>query len=177
MKNEILLKLPKLSKIKILNDYFKGRKMRLSKFSDFSFRALIYLAENTESLNTIETMANKLNISQNHLKKIIHKLSKGNFIQSFKGRDGGIKIAKSPDDILLSDVLLYTEVNTDFVECLKHNIEHTSCPYYSTCNLKTIIHRAKDAFVQEFQKYSLRDIMLDSMESNLESKKSKKDMM
>ncbi len=133
--------------------------MQLSKFSDYSFRALIYLAENTEGLSTIEQMASELKISQNHLKKIIHKLSKGRFIESFKGRDGGIRLAKEPKDIGLSDVLLYTEVNTDFVECLKHNIKHTDCPYKNKCNLKAIIHRAKDAFIQEFQKHSLQDLM------------------
>lgn len=133
--------------------------MQLSKFSDYSFRALIYLAQNTNRLSTIEQMAGELKISQNHLKKIIHKLSKGRFIESFKGRDGGIKLAKKPNEIGLSEVLLYTEVNTDFVECLKHNINHTQCPYQTACNLKAIIHRAKDSFIQEFQKYSLQDLL------------------
>ncbi len=133
--------------------------MQLSKFSDYSFRALIYLAEHDDTLNTIENMASELKISQNHLKKIIHKLSKGHFIQTFRGREGGIKLAKQPKDIGLSDVLLYTEVNTDFVECLKHNIQHTACPYQTSCNLKAIIHRAKDSFIQEFQKYSLQDLL------------------
>ena len=58
-------------------------------------------------------------------------------------------------------MLLYTEVNTDFVECLKHNIKHTECPYQIDCNLKAIIHRAKDSFMQEFQKYSLQDLLQD----------------
>lgn len=133
--------------------------MQLSKFSDYSFRALIYLAQNSNSLNTIENMASELKISQNHLKKIIHKLSKGNFIETFRGREGGIKLAKQPKDIGLSDVLLYTEVNTDFVECLKHNMQNTACPYQISCNLKAIIHRAKDSFMQEFQKYSLQDLL------------------
>lgn len=133
--------------------------MQLSKFSDYSFRTLIYLAHNTNKLSTIEQMAGELKISQNHLKKIVHKLSKGSFIESFKGRDGGIKLAKQPKEIGLSDVLLYTEVNTDFVECLKHNINHTQCPYQTVCNLKAIIHRAKDSFIQEFQKYSLQDLL------------------
>ena len=136
--------------------------MQLSKFSDYSFRALIYLAENNHGLNTIEHMASELKISQNHLKKIIHKLSKGKFIESFKGRDGGIRLAKEPQNIPLSEVLLYTEVNTDFVECLKHNMQHVNCPYQTACNLTAIIHRAKDSFIQEFQKYSLQDLLQQS---------------
>lgn len=133
--------------------------MQLSKFSDYSFRALIYLAQHNNTLNTIENMASDLKISQNHLKKIIHKLSKGQFIKTFRGREGGIKLAKKPKDIGLADVLLYTEINTDFVECLKHNSKHTECPYQINCNLKSIIHKAKDAFMQEFQKYSLQDLL------------------
>ena len=133
--------------------------MQLSKFSDYSFRALIYLAQHNDALNTIENMAGELKISQNHLKKIIHKLSKGHFIETFRGREGGIKLAKEPKDIGLFDVLLYTEINTDFVECLKHNAKHTKCPYQINCNLKAIIHKAKDAFMREFQKYSLQDLL------------------
>ncbi len=140
--------------------------MQLSKFSDYSFRALIYLAQHDSGLNTIENMAVELKISQNHLKKIIHKLSKGNFIDTFRGREGGIKLAKQPKDIKLSEVLLYTETNTDFVECLKHNIQNTECPYQGTCNLKSIIHRAKDAFIQEFQRYNLQDLLQTTLEIN-----------
>lgn len=139
--------------------------MQLSKFSDYSFRALIYLAQHNNQLNTIENMAVELKISQNHLKKIIHKLSKGNFIETFRGREGGIRLAKQPKAICLSDVLLYTEVNTDFVECLKHNIQHTECPYQINCNLKAIIHKAKDSFVREFQKYSLQDLLHDEIDT------------
>lgn len=133
--------------------------MQLSKFSDYSFRALIYLAQHNETLNTIENMAAELKISQNHLKKIIHKLSRGNFIQTFRGRDGGIKLAKNPEDIELSEVLIYTESNTDFVECLKHSSDYTKCPYQINCNLKTIINKAKESFIREFKEHSLQDLL------------------
>lgn len=133
--------------------------MQLSKFSDYSFRALMYLAQNNEGLSTVEKLAVELKISQNHLKKIIHKLSRGKFIESYKGRDGGIKIAKKPEDIILADVLLYTEVNTDFVECLKPNAGESDCPYRLTCNLKGIVDNAKNAFLLEFRKYSLKDLL------------------
>lgn len=134
--------------------------MQLSKFSDYSFRALMYLAQNTQGLSTVEQLANELKISQNHLKKIIHKLSKGKFIESYKGRDGGVKIARKPEDIILADVLLYTEANTDFVECLRLDAESSDCPYRLTCNLKGIIDSARSAFLLEFRKYSLKDLLI-----------------
>ncbi|RDU59984.1 Rrf2 family transcriptional regulator [Helicobacter sp. MIT 14-3879] len=140
--------------------------MQLSKFSDYSFRALMYLAENDKSLSTVEKMARELNISQNHLKKIIHKLSKGNFITSFKGRDGGIRLAKNPEQINLSSVLLYTETNIDIVKCLKHDTKieiKELCPYYADCNLKIIVNRARDSFIEEFKKYSLSDLLANNV--------------
>lgn len=135
--------------------------MQLSKFSDYSFRTLIYLAKNQDKILTITFMSSELNISQNHLKKVVHKLSKGKFIESYKGRDGGIRLTKNPRDIILSNVLLYTEYNTDFVECLKENFNAnvSNCPYHSDCNLKLIINNAKNAFIYEFSKFTLKDLL------------------
>ncbi|STQ85711.1 Rrf2 family transcriptional regulator [Helicobacter muridarum] len=132
--------------------------MQLSKFSDYAFRALIYLAENNDRLNTVEQMAKELQISQNHLKKIIHKLSRGHFIESFKGREGGIKLAKQPKEINLESVLLYTENNIHIVDCLKQDIGEL-CPYHADCNLKVVVKNARDAFIQEFSKYHLSDLL------------------
>ncbi|RDU72699.1 Rrf2 family transcriptional regulator [Helicobacter aurati] len=133
--------------------------MQLSKFSDYSFRALMYLAENNNELNTVEQMAKELQISQNHLKKIIHKLSKGHFIESFKGREGGIRLAQKPEQINLSSVLLYTENNIHLVECLKQEAGEL-CPYHTDCNLKIVINRARNSFIEEFKKYHLSDLLV-----------------
>lgn len=132
--------------------------MQLSKFSDYSFRTLIYLAENAPGLSTVEKMAKALQISQNHLKKIIHRLAKGQFVESFKGREGGVRLARPPQQINLSAVLLYTESNIDLVDCLKQKPEE-ACPYQAECNLKLIISEAREAFIAEFKKHYLSDLL------------------
>ena len=66
--------------------------MQLSKFSDYSFRALIYLAKHSEKLCTVDELANELNTSEHHMKKVIHHLGKTDYIVSIKGRTGGLKL-------------------------------------------------------------------------------------
>lgn len=129
--------------------------MQLSKFSDYAFRALMYLAINTEKLCNIEEMAKDLDISEHHLKKIINKLAKTDFVLSTKGRNGGIKLGMNPKDINLGEVLKITEDNMNIVECFKNK---DSCPYFcNNCKLKFIINDAKNKFFDEFSNYTLAD--------------------
>lgn len=140
--------------------------MQLSKFSDFAFRALIYLASNSNSLFTIEFLSKELKISQNHLKKIIHKLSKGGFLETFKGNRGGIRLALDPKNINLAKVLVYTEANTSFINCLKVDHKETDCPYHPDCNLKIIINSARNSFIDEFSKFNLTDLLDEGLSKN-----------
>ena len=122
--------------------------MQLSKFTDYSFRALIYLADKKDSLATVEELANALDISEHHLKKIIHKLAKTNYVISIKGRGGGLK---------LGEILKITEDNLNIVECF-NNPEN--CPLMTGgCKLKYIISNSLEKFIKEFSKYSLEDIL------------------
>lgn len=66
--------------------------MQLSKFTDYAFRALIYLANNRDKLCTVEELAQELNASEHHIKKVIHKLAKTEYIISSKGRGGGLQL-------------------------------------------------------------------------------------
>lgn len=131
--------------------------MQLSKFTDYSFRALIYLADKKDSLATVEELANALQISEHHLKKIIHKLAKTNYVISLKGRGGGLKLGMAPEDINLGEVLKITEDNLNIVECF-NNPEN--CPLMTGgCRLKGIIASSLQSFLNEFSKYSLKDIL------------------
>ena len=94
--------------------------MQLSKFTDYSFRALIYLADKKDSLATVEELANALQISEHHLKKIIHKLAKTNYVISIKGRGGGLKLGMDPKDINLGEILKITDDNLNIVECFNN---------------------------------------------------------
>ena len=131
--------------------------MYLSKFTDYSFRALIYLAINREKLCTVEELAQKLDVSEHHLKKIIHKLAKTDYITSIKGRTGGLKLGLEPKDINLGEVLKVTEDNLNIAECF--NKENT-CPFITDgCKLKGIMNKSLKEFVKEFEQYTLEDII------------------
>lgn len=131
--------------------------MYLSKFTDYSFRALVYLAENRDKLCTVEELAKNLEISEHHLKKIIHKLAKTDLIISLKGRTGGLKLGLDPQDINLGEVIKITEDNLNIAQCF--NKEYC-CPYMgSECKIKGIMKDSLDAFLNEFSKYTLNDIL------------------
>lgn len=131
--------------------------MQLSKFTDYAFRSLIYLANNREKLCTVDEIAKELDVSPHHLKKVIHKLGKTQYIISIKGRVGGLKLGLEPKDINLGEILKVTEDNLSIVECFnKDNV----CPFISGgCKLKGVIHKSLDKFIYEFSQYTLFDIL------------------
>nr|WP_317357398.1 Rrf2 family transcriptional regulator [uncultured Tyzzerella sp.] len=131
--------------------------MNLSKFTDYSFRTLIYLSNNSKNLYTVEELSKNLNISENHIKKIVHALAKEGYILSTKGRNGGIKLAKPPESINLKEVLLFCEDFSKVIECKKNSIY---CTYNSErCLIKNIVNMATEKFIQEFSKYNLSDVL------------------
>ena len=131
--------------------------MQLSKFTDYAFRALIYLAKNSEENLTVDILAKDLEISSHHLKKVINKLAKTEYIISLKGRNGGLKLGLDPKEINLGKVLLLTEENLNIVECMSLSV---TCPLVNEeCKLKGIISKSLDEFVNEMSKYTLKDII------------------
>lgn len=132
--------------------------MQLSKFTDYAFRALIYLARNTDENATVDKLAEELQISIHHLKKIINKLAKTEYVISSKGRKGGLKLGLEPKDINLGKILLITEDNLNMVECMN---EPEKCPLMKEqCKLKGIISKSLISFIDEMSKYTLEDIMI-----------------
>ncbi len=130
--------------------------MQISKFSDYAFRALIYLSNNTDKLCTVEELAAHLEASPHHMKKVVHKLASTDYIVSLKGRSGGLRLGLPPEEINLGEVLTFTEENLNLFECFSSN----RCPMISGgCKLKNISHNALSKFIKEFSAYSLADIL------------------
>lgn len=131
--------------------------MQISKFSDYAFRALIYLAHNADKLCTVEELAEKLETSPHHMKKVVHKLASTEYVISLKGRTGGLRLGLPPEEINLGEVLTFTEENLNLFECFGHN----TCPLISGgCKLKGISHVALSKFIEEFSAYTLADILV-----------------
>lgn len=130
--------------------------MQLSKFSDYSFRALIYLANKPDILCTVEELAQGLDASSHHMKKVVHNLSIQGYIQSQKGRKGGLKLGMAPNEINLGAILQATEENLNIMDCFTSR----DCPLLlQGCRLKGIANSALDAFIKEFSNYTLQDIL------------------
>ena len=131
--------------------------MYLSKFTDYSFRILMYLGNNPDKLSTVDELSSILGLSTHHVKKIVYKLSTNNYILSLKGRNGGIKLGMDPKDINLGKLLEITEDNLDILECF--SIENNTCSLNNCCKLKPIINDALESFKRELSKYTLDDIL------------------
>ena len=131
--------------------------MNISKFSDYAYRTLIYLAKNRDKLCTVEELSKDLYISEHHLKKIVHKLGKTEYVISIKGRNGGIKLGLEPSEINLRSVLNITEENLTLIECFSRG--QCTCEKSGSCKLKIIINSSLNSFMKELSNYTLADLL------------------
>lgn len=130
--------------------------MRLTSYSDFSLRVLLYVAVNSEKLVTIKEISEAYEISSNHLMKIIHNLGKMNYIETIRGRNGGIRLSKQPADINIGELIRKTEEDFYLVECFK---EDNNCVITPVCSLKHMLNEALNSFFHVLDKYTLEDIL------------------
>lgn len=138
--------------------------MQLTRYTDYTLRTLIFLASRGGT-TTISEVASVYGISRNHLVKVVHNLGKLGYIQTLRGKSGGIRLAMDPSEINLGVVAREVEPTLDVVECF--SVETNRCPIMPVCGLKTILGEATDAFFQVLEKYTLSDI-LDSKEELLQ---------
>jgi len=132
--------------------------MRLTNYTDYSLRVLIFLAlKKEDELGTIKEIAEKYNISKNHLMKIIHDLGKLGYIDTIRGRYGGIKLAKHPSEINIGEVVSKTEEDFHIVECFNKGKNY--CVITPSCKLKHVLYEALQAFIHVLKQYTLEDLI------------------
>ena len=131
--------------------------MRLTNFSDYSLRLLMYAAAREDRLVTIEEASEVYGISRAHLMKIANTLTKAGYLKAVRGRSGGLTLAKPPHKIGLGDVIRATEPDFTLVECFAPDSE---CLITRCCRLRGILHEGLDAFNAVLDKYTLADLML-----------------
>lgn len=129
--------------------------MRLSTFSDFSLRVLAYLGANPDRLVTIAEIAQSYAISENHLMKVVHHLGRAGYVATVRGKSGGIRLAKKPEEIIIGEVVRQTEKDLALAECF--GVSH--CRIVPACRLKGILHEALDALFLVLDSYTLADIL------------------
>lgn len=131
--------------------------MQLSKFSDYSLRVLIYLAGQPDKLSTIDEISTRYGISKDHLRKIVHNLVQSGWVDSKRGRTGGLSLASNPADISIGKVVRSTEENLAIVECF--NADTDTCQISGVCRLSGMLDEALHAFFNVLDKYTLDDII------------------
>jgi len=130
--------------------------MKLTTFSDYTLRVLIYLALDTDRLATIAQIAAAYDISEHHLTKVVHRLAKAGWIESVRGRSGGIRLAHDPTQIRLGRVLRESESDGPFVECVS---SEGNCRILSACRLAGILNGAVDEFYASLDRHTLADLV------------------
>lgn len=131
--------------------------MQLTRFTDYALRVLIYLGANSERLVTIKEIAEKHGLSENHLMKIVHKLATRGYIETVRGKGGGMRLARRAEMINLGEVVRDTEENMDIAECFEASTQ--SCVLLPSCALKSVLVEAKKSFLATLDAYSLSDLI------------------
>lgn len=131
--------------------------MQLTRFTDYSLRVLMYLGEQFDRLVTIREIAEIHGISENHLMKIVHRLAAHGYIETVRGKGGGMRLARQPEKINLGDVVRDAEENMDIAECFEAST--CSCILLPTCTLKSILIEAKKSFLATLDLYRLSDLI------------------
>jgi Rrf2 family transcriptional regulator, nitric oxide-sensitive transcriptional repressor len=132
--------------------------MRLTRFSDYALRALIFAASTPDRLATIEETAEVYGISRAHLKKVVTILIRAGFLKGVRGRTGGYTLARPAREINLGAVVRTTEPDFAIFECFS---EGNQCRITPCCRLASVANEALAAFVTTFDRYSLADVLVD----------------
>lgn len=131
--------------------------MRLTTFSDYTLRVLMYLALHPDELATIPAIAAAYGISENHLMKVVHQLVRNGTVESVRGKGGGIRLARPAAEIRLGTVVRASEGPAPIVECL--DPAGGACCITRACRLSGILVQAFDALYAVLDEYTLADLV------------------
>ena len=126
--------------------------MRLTRYTDFAIRTMLYLAAHEDRLCSIGEIAESYGISQNHLMKVASDLAGSGYVQSLRGRGGGLRLARLASEINIGEMVRHTEGQVDLVGC-------GSCALAPACGMVCAFKNAVEAFFTTLETYSLADIM------------------
>jgi Rrf2 family transcriptional regulator, nitric oxide-sensitive transcriptional repressor len=131
--------------------------MRLNLFTDYAYRLLIHIAVTEPELLTIAQAAKSFDISRHHLTKIANELVRGGYLDAVRGRNGGLRLAKKPENINVGDVFRFCESDAPLVECFDR--VNNTCVITSSCTLKHMLYEANTAFFAVLAKSTLADLI------------------
>jgi Rrf2 family nitric oxide-sensitive transcriptional repressor len=130
--------------------------MRLTDFTDYSLRVLMYAAVRSDELVTIDEISESLGIARGHLVKIVHALGRAGFLSTMRGRTGGVKLGRPAARITVGDVVRTMEPDFRVVECF--DTEGNGCVITAACGLRGVLGAALRAYFDVLDKTTLADI-------------------
>ncbi|MCA8895685.1 MAG: RrF2 family transcriptional regulator [Agrobacterium albertimagni] len=131
--------------------------MRLNVQSDYALRLLMHLAVNDDALVTIAEIASRFDISRAHLMKVAHILGQEGLIETVRGRSGGLRLARSAQDVSVGAVVRRMEGDFALVECFQGG--KGECLITPACKLKGVLHEAMVAFLAVLDQYTIHDLV------------------
>lgn len=133
--------------------------MRLTKQTTYAVRALIYCAVNTGQLARVSEIADAFSMSEAFLFKLIKPLVDNGMLETVRGRNGGVRLARGASDITLYDVVSVTEDNFILSDCSHPG--DCECPIRDECQFHNALAEALDAFFTVLKSYSIHDLAKD----------------
>ena len=130
--------------------------MKLNLQSDYALRVLIYVGTNGERLSTIGNIADAFDISNAHLMKVVHRLAKEGYLNTVRGKNGGMRLNRRPEAISVGDVVRSIEEDMTIIGCLG---EEGFCQIQGPCVLRRALREATNAFLSVLDKYTLADLL------------------
>lgn len=131
--------------------------MRLTVYTDYALRTLMYLAANRDRLVTISDIADVHGISKNHLMKVVHQLGLSGMVETVRGRNGGLRLNREPADINIGEVVRNTETDFYMAECFDPS--GNQCLYSPACALKSVLRSATAAYLAVLDNVTLESLV------------------
>jgi len=142
--------------------------MRLTLYTDYSLRVLLYLAYKKDQMVTISELADFYKVSRNHLVKVVHNLGIQGYIITTRGKNGGLRLARAADKIVIGDVVRKMEPDFELLECFNAETDH--CVITRSCALKSVLFSARDNFLNQLDQYTVADAVKPAATSSPEFK-------
>ena len=132
--------------------------MRLTRYTDYSLRVLMYLAVRPDGFGTIQSIAEAYGVSRNHLMKVVQELNRRRYIDTVRGKGGGMRLRLPPERINVGQVVRDMESDLALVECFG---PHNRCVITPECRLRDVLGDAMNAFMAVLDRYTLADLVAD----------------
>lgn len=134
--------------------------MRLTTRTNLAMRALMFCAVNAHRIVRKHEIALGCNASENHLAQVVNTLAQQGFVQTHRGRAGGLELAREPVDITVGSVFRAFETGLPFAECF--DPESNTCPLTASCRLRVALAAALEAFYAALDQITLHDLVQDN---------------